>query len=372
MTDQGKAIPAQGSQPAGPTSLVDFVAAVSGDTAVRVEESYGDGFVRLRVGEAERRQAKHDIRCIEDVVIEMLRNARDADARTIFFATAREGDTRTLVMLDDGCGVPDAMRERIFDARVTSKLDSVHMDRWGVHGRGMALFSIRENVTSARVMASGHELGTSMRIVSDATRLTERKDQSTWPTVGKGDDGTKQLRGPHNIIRTCCEFALEERSEVTVYLGSAAEVVATMRTLATSAPDGSRLLFVDDVSTVAVCDRVGIAGDAGELAELAGSLGLEMSERTAHRILAGQIRPLRPVTARLQHHAGAPASRDVDLMRDRRGLKVSPDDADHFARMMERDFDYLASRYYLSLSSEPRVHVSHDRITVTFDLEKHD
>ena len=65
------------------SSLVDFVASMGGERSLRVEENYGDGFVRLRVAEAERRQAKHDIRCIEDVVIEMLRNSRDAGAETL-------------------------------------------------------------------------------------------------------------------------------------------------------------------------------------------------------------------------------------------------------------------------------------------------
>lgn len=60
--------------------LADFVSDVIGSSAVRVEENLGDGFVRLVVDEAERRQARHDIRCVEDVVIEMLRNARNAPA----------------------------------------------------------------------------------------------------------------------------------------------------------------------------------------------------------------------------------------------------------------------------------------------------
>lgn len=354
------------------TSLVDFVAKVSGDTAVRVEETLGDGFVRLRVGEAERRQAKHDIRCIEDVVIEMLRNSRDAGAHRILVATSREGDARTLVMLDDGCGVPDSMRERIFDARVTSKLDTVHMDRWGVHGRGMALFSIKENTRSARVLASGPGLGSSIRIDADASCLQERKDQSTWPTIGQGDDGEQQLRGPHNIIRTCCEFALEERSGCEVFLGSAAEVLATARAIAQAEPTSSRLLFVDDLDEVPVLLRPAVAGDAHELAQIASSLGLDISERTAHRILASQIKPLRPVAARLTHHAGTPGRREVDLMRDRRGLKLAEDDTEEFSRIMERSFDFIAERYYVSLSAEPRVSVSHDRVTVTFDLEKGD
>ena len=133
-----------------PSDLASFVEATCGNGALRVEENLGAGYVRLRVAEAERRQAKHDIRCIEDVVIEMLRNARDAGARHIYVASSREGDTRTIVMLDDGSGIPANMHDRIFEARVTSKLESVHVDRWGVHGRGMALFSVRENVESAR------------------------------------------------------------------------------------------------------------------------------------------------------------------------------------------------------------------------------
>lgn len=354
------------------SSLVDFVASVSGDGALRVEESFGEGFVRLRIGEAERRQAKHDIRCVEDIVIEMLRNARDAGAHTIMMATTRDGDERSLVMLDDGSGVPASMREKIFDARVTSKLDSVHMDRWGVHGRGMALFSIRENAKRACVMASAPGLGSSFRIDVDVSQLSERKDQSSWPTVGKDDEGQPLLRGPHNIVRSCCEFTLEERTTCDVYLGSPAEIVATMRARAAEAPDGSKLLFVDDPSTIAVLERAAIASDAHELVTLSADLGLDISERTAHRIFAGQIRPLRPVSARLKHHAGTLAPHEIDLTRDRRGLKVSQDDSESFARLMERDFDYLAERYYVSLSREPRVHVAHDRITVTFDLEKSD
>ncbi len=353
-------------------SLADFVASVSGDSAIRVEESLGDGFVRLRVGEAERRQAKHDIRCAEDAVIEMLRNSRDAGATKILVASSREGDTRTIVMLDDGSGVPDSMRERIFDARVTSKLDTVHMDRWGVHGRGMALFSIKENAKSARVMASAPGLGSSIRVETDANVLTERKDQSTWPTIGRGDEGEAQLKGPKNIVRTCCEFALEERSTCDVYLGSAAEVLATARALADEVPDRSRFLFVDDPEEIRVIERPAIAGDAHELASIAESLGLDISERTAHRILAGQIKSLRPVAARLTHHAGTPGEREVDLEKDRRGLKISKDDVEEFARIMERDFDVIAERYYLSLQGEPRVSVQRDKITVTFDLEKGD
>ena len=169
--------------------LVGFVSSMGGERALRVEENLGEGFVRLRVAEAERRQAKHDVRCIEDVVIEMLRNARDAGARHIYVATTREGSRRVTTMLDDGRGIPADMQERVFEARVTSKLESFHMDRWGVHGRGMALYSIRENAVSAEVASSAPGKGSAIRVVTDVSSLPERADQSTWPSVGTDDDG---------------------------------------------------------------------------------------------------------------------------------------------------------------------------------------
>ena len=43
------------------SDLADFISSVSGDDQLAVEENLGDGFVRLRTAEAERRQAKHDI-----------------------------------------------------------------------------------------------------------------------------------------------------------------------------------------------------------------------------------------------------------------------------------------------------------------------
>ena len=101
-----------------------------------------------------------------------------------------------------------------------------------------------------------------------------------------------------------------------------------------------------------------------------------MSERTAHRIVSGQIRPLRSVAARLTRSAAprgdAPREREVDLARDRRGLRVAPADVEEFSRVMERDFSLLADRYYLSLAGEPRVRVSGQRVTVTFDLAPSD
>ena len=354
--------------------LVGFVSAMGGERALRVEENLGEGYVRLRVSEAERRQAKQDVRCVEDVVTEMLRNARDAGAKHIYVATGREGDLRTITILDDGCGIPEDMHARVFEARVTSKLESVHMDRWGIHGRGMALFSIRENSVSAEVMSSAPGKGTSLRVVTDATVLSERADQSSWPSLGTNEEGERScVRGPHNIVRACCEFALEERGACEVYLGSPAEIAATARSRANRSVDGSDLLFLDSLSELPVLERLRAAADARDLREQAAALGLDMSERTAHRIVSGQIKPLRSVLARLLRKGGDASERpEVDLSRDRRGLRISSEDVAEFSRVMERDFSLLAERYYLSLASEPRVRVTPRRVTVTFELGEPD
>ena len=357
------------------SDLAGFVSSMGGDKALRVEERLGEGFVRLRVSEAERRQAAQDVRCIEDALIELLRNARDAGARHIYVATSREGDLRTTVVLDDGSGIPRDMQERVFEARVTSKLDSMHMDRWGIHGRGMALFSIRENAVCAEVVSSDPGKGSSIRVVTDATRLPERADQSSWPELGIGEEGREAcVRGPHNMVRTCCEFALESRGECEVYFGSPAEVVATARARARSSVDGSEVLFLDTLESLPVLERLWAAADARELCEQAGSLGLQMSERTSHRIVSGQIAPLRSVLSRLAERSSSErgAQRDVDLMRDRRGLRLAPSDVEEFSELMRRDFSLLAERYYLELQGRPLVRANGQRVVVTFNIASPD
>lgn len=352
--------------------LASFVADVAG-LGLRVEENLGAGFVRLRVDEAERRQAAHDIRCIEDVIIELLRNSRDAHASHIFVATAREGTERTVVVIDDGDGIPESLQDRVFDARVTSKLNTMHMDRWGVHGRGMALFSVKTNVETAEVVASEPDLGCALRVVSDTERLSERADQSSWPTLTTNDEGAPQLRGPHNMARACAEFALDEEDVCDVYFGSPAEMVATARRRMRPQLTTEQLIFLDDVNQFALLERLSLATDAQELAELAGKLGLVISERTAQRILSGHIKPVRSTLARVSRGGQERrSSRKIDLTVDRRGLKLAKDDAEEFSRIMARDFDWLAERYYLELAGQPRVSAGRGKVIVTFDLAQDD
>lgn len=338
--------------------LISFIASMSGEGNLHVEENLGEGYVRLRVSEAERRQAKHDIQHVEDIVIEMLRNARDAGADKVYLATTKEDGVRTLVFLDNGSGVPQDMQERIFDARVTSKLESMKMDRWGVHGRGMALFSIKQNTDEARVVTSDVDLGSVFKVSVATNHLGERADASSWPQAVKDEDGHYVCaRGPHNIIRAACEFALEELRACDVYIGVS---VRDCRDAACAGLQPSRCFtsFVYRRRSRASRGRSsGSCFGCEDFIRICSGLGLEMSERTAHRILAGQIKPVRGVTARLlrERDSSSHASAPVDLAKDRRGLRIAKDDMAQFSRAVERDFNDLASRYYLNLCGDPKI-----------------
>lgn len=354
-------------------SLLDFVSSVSGDQYVKVEETLGDGFVRLKVSEAERRQAKHDIRFFEDIVVELLRNSRDARARRIYVASSRDGDHRTLTVIDDGVGVPTAMQERIFEPRVTSKLETMVMDRWGVHGRGMALFSVRSNVERAALVASDQHKGAAILVVSDTSKLSEKADQSKWPSVER-DPESGELRvgtGPHNVIRRVVEFCVEH-PDLAVFLGSPTEVIATMVSHARRNLDARELLFCDDPHRLPVWQRPAIAGDAVELVRAAAGIGLAISERTAHRVLAGELGELDSVLEMVAPTPDPVEPRRPDIYRDRRGLRIHQGDIREFQRKLEDSFDLVAERYYLHLSGEPKVTVGRDCITVRFPIEKDD
>lgn len=352
--------------------LIGFIRSVSGDDHLAIEENLGDGFVRLKTAEAERRQAKHDIRCVEDIVIEMLRNARDAHASSIYLATSREGKHKTLVFLDDGDGIPAEMHERIFEPRVTSKLETMVMDNWGVHGRGMALYSIKANADDARVLVSAPQRGSSLAIRIDLDDLPEKTDQSSLPVIGRDEDGSLAVvSGPHNVNRTVIEFALDMKDSIDVYVGSPAEIAATLVEQGRVRLTDAQLLFCDDLEKLPVSLRPAAAsGDASEFASACADLGLEMSERTAHRVLSGQIAPCVPLLRQLSAPERPTQARELDLYQDRRGLRLSEDDLSAFSRALESAFATLAHRYYIELSEEPIIRVGKDAITVKFPFDK--
>src|SRR5438270_14091263 len=79
-------------------------------TLAKVEGPYrdlGSGFARLAGTEGLRRSPR-PLRSVEDALLELLRNARDAGARNIYVASSLKARRyRTLIVFDDGRGIPE-------------------------------------------------------------------------------------------------------------------------------------------------------------------------------------------------------------------------------------------------------------------------
>lgn len=376
--------------------LRSFVEHVSGESRFRVEADLGNGFVRLKTAEAERRQAKHDIRSSEDIVIEMLRNARDAHAASIYVATWKEGTLRRITMLDDGDGIPESMYERIFEARVTSKLDTMRMDLWGVHGRGMALYAVKVNADDACVVTSKVGGGSSMAVSTDTSKLGEKRDQSTLPRFVLDDSGTLTVRGPRNIVRTAAEFAYIERGTCSVFFGSPAEIAAALWHRGRASVPSSTVAFCSDPGALDVCNRLALGTTPEEFAQIAASLGLPLSSRTARRVMDGEIGSPQPLAALIRPTAPGKDTEDAvgkrernhgkagnahgeggsvpspALFRDARGLHIDEGDRRAFAEAVAGAFSELAQRYYLVPDVDPDIRIRRDRIDITIALRKVD
>ncbi len=204
--------------------LLNFINETNPDK-LQVEEDFGLGYVRLNTTEAQKRQAKDDIRDVESVLIEMLRNSRDANASTIYVASWKQNSKRNLVVIDNGEGIPGQMKNLVFEPRVTSKLNQINYDTYGLHGRGMALYSTAVNCEYTKVTYSkpGGKL-TAIKVVADNDKLPEKANQSTWPSF---DSSGSIKDGPHNLIRKSVEFNLANK-KLDIFLGTQTEILSEM------------------------------------------------------------------------------------------------------------------------------------------------
>jgi len=344
--------------------IVELVSKITDPAIYRIEERLPHGFVRLKVAEAERRQAIHDIRTVEDVVRELVRNSRDADASNVLVATQKEkGRHRKLAVIDDGCGIPEEMHEVVFEPRVTSKSEDFEEDRYGVHGRGMALFAIRARALNARVVASAPGCGTVILLDIDTNLVKERSDQASLPRIELKDGDFQITGGQKNIQRLMAEMSLDS-PHISFFIGSFAEVVATLRVLQ-PVRDGGKLVWW----------RICASQDARELKDAASELGLEISERNAYRLINGEISPLDPYREVIKRHAQETiGTYSVKVERARRFEKGSAikriphDEVTLVASDSKRALDSLLSRYYMKVQGQPKVRRGRGKITFTFRI----
>lgn len=359
------------SRPSREHEVIDFVSSITGSARLRIEENLPYGFVRLKVAEAERRQAQHDIRSIEDIVRELLRNSRDGGAESVFVASQKEqGRYRRLTVIDDGGGIPEGMHQIVFEPRVTSKSEDFEQDRYGIHGRGMALFSIRSRVGDARIVSSVPGKGTAISLTVDTIQVPERSDQATFPII-ETVNGMKNVGvGPHNIPRILLEMSIDSPG-MKYYIGSFAEVLATMRKLEVGRPEAD----------AAIWECVAAIGDARELAELSAlRLGIPVSERNAYRVLNDEVAPLVPVMIMAEQGGGrseaddrreAPTASRVHHERSPLG-RVGKDDLDEIGENTRGVVERVLGRYFLKTTGPARVRKGRSKITISYYVSDED
>ena len=288
------------------SDIKGFLSELGLENVLSVEQDLGEGYVKLRTSEGERRQALQDIKSVEDIIIELLRNSRDAKAENIFIGTKKIGDKKRLIYFcDDGEGIPEKFHKIIFEARVTSKLENAVKDIYGYHGRGMALFSISLNAEEIKIVFSELKRGTSFFLELDIEKIPEKKDQSVFPQLVFSDGNLNIIGGVNNIARILVEFSIQN-PKINIYYGTPSQIVLSMIDIAESEIGSGNLkkndefsqvekLFLED-KKIKLRHVPYFASNYTVLGQTVNKFfNMEISDRTLQRIIYNEFKPLEPI-----------------------------------------------------------------------------
>jgi hypothetical protein len=229
----------------------------------------GAGFARLTGTEGTRRGPSR-ITHVEDALFELLRNARDAGAKSIYVAsTLKDRRYRTLTVLDDGHGIPESHKALIFEPGVTTRHLSPVPDPGdpaAIHGAGLSLYHIKNTALGAEVLSTLSP--TSIKITFDTHSLPERALQSATRPSQTNLRATVQAFAAKTNTSTTARPT--QPAPLRAYYGSPARILATLL--------HNRIIQQDK--------------EAARLREAAERVGLGVSLRTLQRILRGEVRPL--------------------------------------------------------------------------------
>ncbi len=369
--------------------------------SLNVEEDLGNGYVRLKISEAERRQALQDINSVEDVVVELLRNSRDAGSKNIFIGTKKIEDKKRIInIIDDGIGIPRDLQNLIFESRVTSKLENGKKDYYGFHGRGMALFSLKLNVEDIKLSFSGKSSGASFYIVIDLTKLPEKKDQSLMPHIIKNDEDTEVTGGVNNIIKTIIDFQFQNH-QIDFYYGSPIQILATMRESAIRNHKSGTIHKFDeweklkdfiDVSKVKVTEIPALTDNFNLLEEISLNIfEMNISKRGIQRIIYNEVNPLNPLKIDLNIGTGM---EDTGSLEDDGGSQIGPakkkerklilyDESRLASRFkdeeirciistIEQKIEELGSKYFITADKNIELKKSNNALNIIIELKQKD
>ncbi len=226
----------------------------------------GSGFARLTGPEGARR-GPSPITHVEDALLEFLRNARDAGAVRIFVAstlTARR--FRTLTVIDDGQGIPEPYAALVFEPGVTTRhlvpIADPTAPTGSHHGGGLALYHIKQAAVSAEVLSPSAP--TALRATFDTRTLPERTLQSA------------SRHSNSNLLATVQSFAHPRKQPPApdIYYGPPAKILAVL-----------------------LKNHIIQTSESGEeLQRVALGVGLDLSVRTAQRVLGGGVTPAEVIT----------------------------------------------------------------------------
>ena len=219
----------------------------------------GAGFARLTGVEGARRGPSR-ITHVEDALLELLRNARDAGASNIYVSsTLKHRRYRTLTVIDDGHGIPESHRDLILEPGVTTRhLNPISDPDDPLHGAGLSLYQIKALSLATKVLSPSSP--TSIQATFDTKTLPERTLQST----------TRPSKS--NLRTTLVTFtgntnARHNAQALNTYYGSPARILATLLHNHIIQPEK----------------------ESARLREAAEALGLSVSVRSIQRILRGEI-----------------------------------------------------------------------------------
>lgn len=348
-------------------NLLNFAENITRNNYSVIEKDLGDGFYKLHISEADRRQAKHDIQWVEDILIELLRNSRDAGAKNILIATKMEHNNlnRHIIVIDDGCGIPANQFENIFLPRITNKIQSFSYDSYGFHGRGMALYSVKNNSMMSGVVNSEINRGTVISLSIDTNILPERKDQSTPPCVLTRNAKKTIVKGPKNINRYIVEFAID-RPDINFYYGSQTQISSTLFALARDLK-----LKNNNIDNRSLWQNIIKIGSATELKhELDHNFGLNISSRNCHRILIGDIKPLLPILSPVKIIGDY-----FNLYTDNKTInkiRIPRYVLSQFTKLLYESFKPIADKFNIEVSQNINTKVKDNSLLVSLNMRRRD